>query len=81
MQNYGDRFNAALAEELRAQRGRLGMTFAEIEKLSGVPSSTAARYLSGGREIPVPAFIALCAALNLSPIAMFELAENSTQKD
>jgi len=81
MTDYGDRFNAAVAAELRAERARKGVTYAEIIKASGIAQSTLQRYLKGERDIPLPAFQDLCRALSVSPRRIFELAEEAIDND
>ena len=53
MTEYGDRFAAAVAEELRAQKARVGKTNDEIGEEVGVSPVTVLRYLKGQRQIPV----------------------------
>ena len=63
MTEYGDRFAAAVAEELRAQKARVGKTNDEIGEEVGVSPVTVLRYLKGQRQIPVDVLGDLCTAL------------------
>lgn len=63
MTEYGDRFAAAVAEELRAQKARVGKTNDEIGEEVGVSPVTVLRYLKGQRQIPVDVLGDLCKAL------------------
>lgn len=54
-----------IAGELRAQRARLGWSFAELEERSGVPTSTADRALRGKSGIPVEILIQLCVGMGM----------------
>lgn len=77
MTEYGDRFNAAVAAELRAARARVGITYAELISATGIAQSTLQRYLKGERDIPLPAFKDLCRALGVAPRCIFDLAEKA----
>ena len=63
MTEYGDHFAAAVAEELRAQKARVGKTNDEIGEEVGVSPVTVLRYLKGQRQIPVDVLGDLCKAL------------------
>lgn len=77
MTEYGDRFNTAVAAELRAERARKGTTYAALIADTGIAQSTLQRYLKGERDIPLPAFQDLCLALGVSPRIIFERAEQA----
>lgn len=81
MTEYGDRFNEAVAAELRAERARKGSTYAEIIEATGIAQSTLQRYLKGERDIPVPAYMDLCRALQVDPRLIFERAEKAVEND
>lgn len=68
-------FAAAVAAELRAERARKKVTFDEVVERSGLSKSGVLRYLNGQRDIPLPAFFAICEALGVSPTVIFERAE------
>jgi len=79
MGDYGIQFNAAVAAELRGQRGKVRMTVDTLAQTTGYAKSTVLNYLNGKRDIPLPALSELCQALGVSPIAIFERAENANQ--
>lgn len=80
MGTYGDRFNAAVAAELRAQRGRVQMTIEQLVAATGLSKSAVLNYLNGKRDIPTPALVELCGALSVSPQAIFVSAENAVEQ-
>jgi transcriptional regulator with XRE-family HTH domain len=77
MTEYGDAFNAAVAAELRAQRGRARVTFDQLSNSTGLAKTTVLNYLNGRREIPMSAFADLCRALGTSQRAIFEAAQQA----
>lgn len=79
MGNYGDRFNSAIAGELRAQRARISMTIDELVEKSGISKSAVLYYLNEKRQIPMPAFYELCAALGADPAELFIAAQKQVQ--
>lgn len=68
-------FAAAVAAELRAERSRQQISYDAIVEATGLSKSAVLRYLKGERDIPLPAFFALCDAIGLSPTLIFERAE------
>lgn len=81
MTTYGDAFNAAVAAELRAERGRNKVTIDKLVAATGLSKSAVMNYLNNKRDIPTPAFVELCRALGISPRLVFERAEQSIQED
>ena len=81
MTEYGEQFNAAVAAELRAERARVGTSYDELVRLSGLAKSSVQRYLSGKRDIPLPALLDLCRALNISPRVIFDRAYESVEQN
>ena len=77
MTEYGDTFNEAVAAELRAERGRVQVTIAEIITATGLSKTAVLNYLGGKRSIPVPALIDICRALNVDSRVIFDRAEQS----
>ena len=77
MGNYGDRFTAAVAAELRGQRAKARITVGSLAVTTGYAKSTVLNYLNGKRDIPLSALSELCRALGVSPRAIFEAAEKS----
>lgn len=80
MGTYGDAFNAAVAAELRAQRGRVQKTVDALVQETGLSKSAVLNYLNGKRDIPTPALVEICRALAVTPQAIFIAAENAVQK-
>lgn len=79
MGNYGDKFNSAIAGELRAQRARISMTIDELVEKSGISKSAVLYYLNEKRQIPMPAFYELCTALAADPVELFMAAQKQIQ--
>lgn len=80
MGNYGDKFNSAIAGELRAQRARISMTVAQLVEKSGISKSAVLSYLNDNRQIPMPAFFELCAALEADPAELFAVAQKQVEQ-
>lgn len=81
MGNYGDAFNAAIAAELRAERGRNKVTIDGLVATTGLSKSAVLNYLNNKRDIPTPAFVELCQALGISPRLVFERAEKAVEEN
>ena len=77
MGTYGDEFNAAVAAELRAERGRNKVTVDALAAASGLSKSAVLNYINNKRDIPTPAFVEMCNALGVSPRVIFERAEQA----
>lgn len=77
MGTYGDEFNAAVAAELRAERGRNKVTVDALAAAAGLSKSAVLNYLNNKRDIPTPAFVEMCNALGVSPRVIFERAEQA----
>lgn len=77
MEHTGDEFNAAVAAELRAQRGRVKKTVDAVVQETGLSKSAVLNYLNDKRDIPVPALYLLCRALGISPGDVIDLAERA----
>lgn len=73
---YGDRFNQAVAAELRAQRGRTKQTIADLVDATGLSKNTVMHYLNGERGIPLTALSDLCRALGVAPHVVVTAAED-----
>ncbi|MFB7720723.1 helix-turn-helix domain-containing protein [Nocardia sp. NPDC056100] len=59
--------NRAVGGELRAARGRRGMTRPQLAAVSGVAVSTIQRFENGERSPDLGQLYALCTALEISP--------------
>lgn len=80
MGEYGERFNAAVAAELRAQRARGDkITFDRIAVETGLSKSAVLNYFHGHRDIPLPALAEICRVLRVSRRDIFEAAERSIE--
>lgn len=77
MTTYGDKFNSAVAAELRAERARKGITLAKLVEGSGIAQSSVQRYLKGDRDIPIAALYDICNVLTVDPRVIFERAEQA----
>jgi transcriptional regulator with XRE-family HTH domain len=80
MSEYGDRFNSAVAAELRAQRARVGITVDQVVSSTGLAKSTVLNYLHARRDIPLPALADICQALGTTQLAIFQDAERAIQR-
>ncbi|MFR0555731.1 hypothetical protein PSRA_1446 [Pseudoscardovia radai] len=75
MSTYGERFAAALAAELRAQKGRRKASDDDIADAIGVHRVSVSRYLSGARPIPLTVFADMCDYLGVAPAKVIDEAE------
>lgn len=80
MGSYGDRFNAAVAAELRAQRARIQITFDRIVMETGLSKSAVLNYFHGKRDIPLPALAEICRVMDVTQRAIFEAAERAVEQ-
>lgn len=81
MGTYGDKFNDAVAAELRGERGKQRITIDALVEETGYAKTTVLNYLNGKRSIPLPALADLCKALDVDPRIIFERAEKATDGD
>lgn len=79
--NYGDKVNAAVAAELRAQRARIGVSYDALAEGTGLSKSAVFKYLKGTRAMPIPALSALCSVLKIHIDDVFVLAIKAAEKD
>ena len=70
MGTYGTDIQAAIATQIRAELAAKGWKQAELAKRAGIPTSTLHRYLTGERDIPLPAFAEIANALDLPYIEL-----------
>jgi len=71
---YGQRFSAAVAAELRAERAAQNLTIQDLVERSGLVKVTLLRYLNAQRDIPVPALFAIANGLGVSPGVLLDRA-------
>ena len=77
MGNYGTDIQTAMAVQIKAEMAARDWKQPELANASGIPTSTLHRYLSGQRDIPLPAFAEIANALGLS---MLELAARAQRR-
>ncbi|MCJ1709292.1 helix-turn-helix domain-containing protein [Microbacterium sp. VKM Ac-2923] len=78
---YGQAFSQAVASELRAERARKQKTVASIAEATGLSKSAVLHYLNGKRGIPTSAFALICRAMAVSPLLIFERAEEHLEDE
>lgn len=66
MGTYGHDIQAAMAVQIKAEMAARDWKQPELAKRSGIPTSTLHRYLTGDRDIPLPAFAEIANALGLT---------------
>jgi len=66
MGNYGTEIQKAIAVQIKAEMAAKDWKQADLVKATGIVNSTLSRYLSAGRDIPLPVFVDICQALGLS---------------
>jgi transcriptional regulator with XRE-family HTH domain len=71
----------ALLTALRAERGAKKMSVAKLAAESGIPLSTLKNYLSGGRDIPVPALVMIAEALEVDVVQIWVRARERMGDD
>ena len=67
MGQYGDNLAAAVAAQLRAERGAAELTYKELADRAGLTEQSVMRYLTEKREPNAGQLGALCDALGLTP--------------
>jgi transcriptional regulator with XRE-family HTH domain len=81
MDTYGSKYNAVVGDELQAERAAKHLTVRELSEQSGIVKGTLQRYLSGHRDIPVPALYAIANALDLEPAVILDRASARLGKE
>lgn len=81
----GDAFSLKVADELKAEKGKKKdrakpITFDEVAEATGLSKSVLHLYFSGARQIPMAAYIDICAALGVGPKVIFERAEKALEE-
>jgi transcriptional regulator with XRE-family HTH domain len=77
MGNYGSDIQAAIATQIKAEMAAKDWKQADLAKATGIIGSTLSRYLTAGRDIPLPAFVEIANALDLS---IGELAQRAQRR-
>lgn len=80
IEDYADRYQSALAAELRAERARQELTVEAIAKHADMQTRTVSRYMNGDRDIPFTRLRAMCDALDIDPINLMRLVEQRISK-
>lgn len=80
MDTTGEAFAKAVAAELRGERAKKDLLVSDLVERAGISKSAVLHYLNGQRDIPIPAFFALCDALGVSPTVIFKRAEESVDQ-
>lgn len=75
MGNYGAQIQKAIAIQIKAEMAAKDWKQADLSKATGIVGSTLSRYLSAGRDIPLPVFAEIAKALDLSMIELAQRAE------
>ena len=65
MGKYGESIQKAIAIQIKAEMAAKDWKQADLSKATGIVGSTLSRYLSAGRDIPLPVFVDICEALGL----------------
>jgi transcriptional regulator with XRE-family HTH domain len=76
---YGERIQAAVAAEIRAERAAQGLSQLELAERAGMKQNTLSRYTATDdakrRDLPYTAFAEIAKALGLTPRELAERAE------
>ena len=70
MGTYGSDIQSAIAVQIKAEMAAKDWKQPELAKRAGIPTSTLHRYLTGERDIPLPAFAEIANALDLTYIEL-----------
>jgi len=66
MGTYGNDIQSAIAVQIKAEMAARDWKQPDLARESGIPTSTLHRYLTGVRDIPLPAFAEIADALGLT---------------
>lgn len=80
MNDYGHLFNAAVADELQAQRARKHATVAELVTATGISKSQMLRLLNAKVDIDTRDIALICRALNAQPAEIIQRAQDEMAK-
>lgn len=81
MTTAGERFNAAVGLQLRAEIAAGGSSIAGMARTIGIARSALDNYVTAKRSIPVPVLYDICAALALEPHIVLARAEERLRTD
>ena len=75
MGTYGNDIQSAIAVQIKAEMAARDWKQPELAKRSGIPTSTLHRYLTGDRDIPLPAFVEIANALGVTYLELAARAQ------
>lgn len=75
MGNYGQDIQSAIAVQIKAEMAAKGWKQSELAKRADINTSTLHRYLAGDRDIPLPVFVGIADALELSYLELAARAQ------
>jgi len=75
MGTYGADIQSAMAVQIKAEMAAKDWKQSDLAQASGIPTSTLHRYLSGQRDIPLPAFAEIAQALGLGVLELAARAQ------
>lgn len=75
MGNYGEEIQQAIKVQIKAEMAAKDWKQADLSKASGIVGSTLSRYLTAGRDIPLPVFADIANALDLPVIELIQRAQ------
>lgn len=81
-QDYGHRYQAAIATELRAEKARLKRSNADLARATGISEPTIGRYLHTAkikRDIPFNDLVAMCGALGIDVLDLVARAKRQLE--
>lgn len=77
---YKDTFPLVIREQLVAERGIKGWTYAQLAEASGLTEQSVMRYLTGKRKIDLDVLGALADGLGLDPMVIAKRAMERMEK-
>jgi len=72
---YGELLEAALAKQIKIELAELEMDQKDLADAVGIGRSPLNRYMQNKQSFPMPVYIRIAEALNLSPKTLMERAE------
>lgn len=75
MGTYGDDIQAAIVTQIKAEMAAQDWKQPELAKRSGISTSSLHRYLAGERDITLPMFVDISAALGMSFLELVARAQ------
>ena len=75
MGTFGDNVQTAMTVQIKAEMAALDWKQPDLAAAAGIPTSTLHRYLSGIRDMPLPALAEISSALGLSMTELMARAQ------